>query len=377
MFVYGLNFMKKYVVFLMVLCFVSFAKANEWTFSAKGLVGAYYGVSETKGKNKYPNRWVGRGDATVSVNYVFEDGHKLGVEASTTIMFRQDDKNRRGGEYRFYPYVKEVSKYGEIYLGYAKNAATMLHKGAKDITFLGVDDSNITYFLDNSNWNNGYKKTYFATPKSTSIMNDGRAPKLVYIAPVDETMKVGFSYAPNNANRRGMTSRYVDYEEVEDGYTFATQKKWSFDDSDLYASLGYGLFNRTDKELSLGITLEKGNFNIASGYKKAYGDGDKNPISTIKVNNNLPAYFDNYRESQAWNISVGYKWNKYKTNLAYLLNDAKNTRHQDNIVLWSNVYEFDKGFEIYGAGGYLRMHGTEQNDDDRGYAIIGGVGFRF
>ena len=50
-----LNFMKKYVVFLMVLCFVSFAKANEWTFSAKGLVGAYYGVSETKGKNKYPN----------------------------------------------------------------------------------------------------------------------------------------------------------------------------------------------------------------------------------------------------------------------------------------------------------------------------------
>ncbi len=369
--------MKKYGLFVLLCFFPVTVSAGELSFEANGLAGVYYGVSQTKGKNKYPNRMVGRGDATLNASYVFDDGHKLGLEAATAIIIKEDDKDRSEGEYRFYPYVKDVSKYGEVYLGYAKNAANMLHKGAKDITFLGVDDSDITYFLSDSNWSNGYKKTYFATPKSTSIMNDGRAPKLVYIAPIDETMKVGFSYAPDNKNRRGMSSRYVDYEEVEDGYTFATQKKWSFDEGDLYVSLGYGLFNRTDKELSLGVALEKGNFNVATGYKKAYVDGDKNPISTVKVSDNLPAYFDNYRESRAWNISMGYKWENYKTNLAYLITDAKNTRHQDNIILWTNVYELDNGFELYGAGGYLLMHGTEQSDDNRGYAVLGGVGLRF
>ena len=369
--------MKKYWLFALFVFLPASLFAGEWSFDAKGLVGAYYGMSETKGKNKYPNRWVGRGDTTINTSYIFDNGHKLGLEASATIMSRQDDKNRRGGEYRFYPYIKDVSKYGEVYLGYAKNAATMLHKGAKDITFLGVDDSNITYFLDDSNWNNGYKKTYFATPKSTTVMNDGRAPKFVYIAPIDNTTKAGFSYTPDNANRRGMNSRYVDYEEVEDGYSFALQKKWQADEWTLYTSAGYGLFNRTDKELSLGVTLEKGKFNIAAGYKKAYVDGDKNSISMTKVSDNLPAYFDNYRESQAWNVSVGYEWDKYKTNWAYLITDAENTRHQDSMILWSNVYELNNGFEVYGAGGYIQMHGDEQEDDNRGYAIVSGIGYRF
>ena len=362
----------------MLLFFVStMASAREWSFDAKGLVGTYYGVSETKGKNKYPNRMVGRGDVTINASYVFDNGHKLGLEASTAIIIKEEDKDRSEGEYRFYPYIKDISKYGEIYLGYAKSAANMLHKGAKDITFLGVDDSNITYFLSDSNWSNGYKKTYFATPKSTSIMNDGRAPKLVYIASISDNLKFGFSYAPDNKNRRGMNSRYVDYEDVEDGYTFAMQKKWDLGENKLYTSLGYGLFNRTDKELSVGVSLEREKFNIAAGYKKAYVDGDKNQISIVKVSDNLPAYFDNYRESQAWNISLGYKWEKYKTNLAYLMTDAENTRHQDSIILWTNVYELDNGFEVYGAGGYLRMHGTTLSDDDRGVAIISGIGLRF
>ena len=53
-------------------------------------------------------------------------------------MFRQDDKNRRWGEYRFYPYFLDESQYGSFYLGYAYNVAHILHKGAKEITFLKV-----------------------------------------------------------------------------------------------------------------------------------------------------------------------------------------------------------------------------------------------
>ncbi len=369
--------MKKYGFLLFILLVPKFVIAGEWKPDISGLVGIYYGVAETKEETKYPQRLIGRADAMLKGEYIFDNDHKVGVYASTTMMLREDDKNRSEGEYRFYPYVVDKSKIGEFYLGYTYNAAYMLHKGAKDITFLKVDDSNATYFLSNPNWNNGYKDTLYATPKSTAILNDGRAAKIVYILPLDDDVKVGFSYTPDNANRRGMVSRYVDYEEQEYGYTGGLQKKIKYNDNIFYTSLGYGIFNRTDKELSLGLSWEYKNFNAAMGYKKAYVDGDKNPISFTSVRGSLPAYFDNYRESEAWNISIGYQWNKFKTNVAYLNTTAENTRHQDNLFLWSNVYSMDNKVELYTMGTYLNTHGEDVDNDNRGYAIICGVGFRF
>ena len=93
--------------------------AGEWGCGAKGLLGAYYDVSETKGKNKYPNRWVERRYVTINMSHIFDCEHRLETEAATIIIFCQDDKNRRGVKYKFYPYIKDVSKYGEVYLGYA------------------------------------------------------------------------------------------------------------------------------------------------------------------------------------------------------------------------------------------------------------------
>ena len=103
--------MKKYFLIALFSFFSSTLYAGEWDYSAKGLVGAYYGVSETKAENKYPNRIIGRGNATINAGYVFDDGHKLGVEAAATIIVKEDDKDRSEGEYRFYPYVKDEHTY--------------------------------------------------------------------------------------------------------------------------------------------------------------------------------------------------------------------------------------------------------------------------
>jgi len=370
--------MKKHcILFSLLMLFPTISQAGHWQFDTSGLAGMYYGISNTKQKNPYANRWVIRGDASLKADYIFDKNHKMGIHASTSAIFKQDDKNYRGGEYRFYPYIMDSSTYGEFYLGYTYNAAYMLHKGAKDITFLNIDDSNATYFLTNPNWSNGFKSTFFATPKSTSIMNDGRAPKFTYIKPFTNDIKAGFSYTPDNAHRRGMVSRYVDYEGKENGYSFGLQKKWDLNNSTLYTSAGYGLFNGTDNEYSLGITWEYKNFNIASGYKKAEINGNKNPISTSKVSDYLPAYFDNYRESEAWNISIGYKWDNFKTNFAYLNTKAKNTRHQDNLLLWSNVYNITEHVELFLSTAYLNLHGLTNSDDNHGYGIVTGIGYRF
>ena len=370
--------MKKFIIItLLSFMYPTISYANNFDFDVSGLAGVYYGIAQTKEQNKYPNRWVVRADTSLKTNYNFTDTHSIGLHASTTIMFRQDDKNRRGGEYRFYPYIIDKSEFGEFYLGYTYNVAYMLHKGAKDITFLKIDDSNATYFLSNPNWNNGYKSTFYATPKSTSILNDGRAPKFTYIFPYKDNFKIGFSYTPENAHRRGMVSRYVNYETNEDGYTFGAQKKWTVNKTKIYLSSGYGIFNHTDTEFSLGFSLEYGNFNLASGYKKAYIDGTKNPISTATINSYLPAYFDNYRESQAWNVSMGYKWEKFKTNIAYFNTTAKNTRHQDNLILWSNIYSVNKFVDIFLSATYLNTHGLTPNSDNRGYGFISGLGINY
>lgn len=353
------------------------AYANFWNYQAHGLAGAYYGITQTQNTNKYPNRWLLRGDAALKADYVFNDEHKTGLHAFTTIIFREDDINHRSGEYRFYPYFADTSAYGTVYLGYNYNAADILHKGARDITFLKIDNSNITSFLNNPNWNNGFKSTKYATPKSTSIITDGRAPKITYLSPHFDNTQIGFSYTPHNANRRGMTSRYTNYETNEDGYTAGFQKKWRINDHKIYLSVGYGIFNKTDKETSAGLTWKYKNFNIATGYKKSYIDGNRNPITTHSDSLSLPSWFDNYRESQAWNISTGYKNDYFKTNLAFLQTQTDNTRHQDNLIIWSNIIPLNDYLEFYTIGSHLNTHGDTVYNDNDGYTLISGIGFTF
>lgn len=370
--------MKKITLILINFLITTPAISGTWDFNTHGLAGAYYGFSKTKYENKYPGRFVTRTDATLQANYLFDKTTKIGIHASSAVIYKEDDKDRSEGEYRFYPYIVSESDLGLLQIGYTQNAAYQLHKGATEITFLKLDDSNATYFLSNPNWGNGFKSTYSYTPKSTSIMTDGRAPKITYITPSWKGLKLGASYTIHNANRRGMTSRYTDYETNEDGYTFGAQKEWNLSKrAKLITSVGYGVFNTTDKEISLATRFEYCRFNMGAGYKKAYIDGNKNPISTTKKSSYLPAYFDNFRESEAWNMSVGYKWEKFKTNLSFLHSQAKNTRHQDSLFIFSNAYNLTKMIELYGVATHLNAHSTTHQKDNKGVSFITGIGLRF
>ena len=178
-----------------------------------------------------------------------------------------------------------------------------------------------------------------------------------------------------------MVSRYTNYESTEDGYAFGMQNRWQLpDNSTLYSSFGYGIFNRTDNEMSFGLAWIKNNFNVGAGYKNAWINGNKNPITYISNNPHLPALFDNYRESSAYNFSVGYKFNdKLKTNLAYIYTQAANTRNSDNLYIWSNVYSTNKYIDIFLVGAYINAKGASKYEDvnNKGYAAITGIGIKF
>ena len=359
------------------------AAAHGFEFSQSGMAGVYYGIMETRDNNNVsnmPNRLVFRSDGNLEGAYKFENQTRLGVHADYTLVFRQHDKDYNDGDWRFYPYaLAENPKYGKFTVGHTYNAAFQLHQGAQEITWIGIQDSNLPYWLTSANWVNGLKTVKFATPKSTNIMDDGRSFKFSYFTPLIGNTKFGFSYAPDNASRRGMVSRYTSYQKKEDGYTAAMQNKWNPGLGDLYTSVAYGLFNRTDNEWAFGVRWVVDKFNVSTSYKNAYIDGDKNPISTTARSPHLPAYFDNYREGEAWDFSVGYDFGRFKTNFAYLHSEAKNTRNRDDIFIQANRYSLNEYFELFWVNAYSNSKGVDRNSDNnnKGYAVITGIALKY
>lgn len=359
------------------------AAAHGFEFSQSGMAGVYYGIMETRDNNNVsnmPNRLVFRSDGNLEGAYKFENQTRLGVHADYTLVFRQHDKDYNDCDWRFYPYaLAENPKYGKFTVGHTYNAAFQLHQGAQEITWIGIQDSNLPYWLTSANWVNGLKTVKFATPKSTNIMDDGRSFKFSYFTPMIGNTKFGFSYAPDNASRRGMVSRYTSYQKKEDGYTAAMQNKWNPGLGDLYTSVAYGLFNRTDNEWAFGVRWVVDKFNVSTSYKNAYIDGDKNPISTTARSPHLPAYFDNYREGEAWDFSVGYDFGRFKTNFAYLHSEAKNTRNRDDIFIQANRYSLNEYFELFWVNAYSNSKGVDRNSDNnnKGYAVITGIALKY
>ncbi len=359
------------------------AAAHGFEFSQSGMAGVYYGIMETRDNNNVsnmPNRLVFRSDGNLEGAYKFENQTRLGVHADYTLVFRQHDKDYNDGDWRFYPYaLAENPKYGKFTVGHTYNAAFQLHQGAQEITWIGIQDSNLPYWLTSANWVNGLKTVKFATPKSTNIMDDGRSFKFSYFTPMIGNTKFGFSYAPDNASRRGMVSRYTSYQKKEDGYTAAMQNKWNPGLGDLYTSVAYGLFNRTDNEWAFGVRWVVDKFNVSTSYKNAYIDGDENPISTTARSPHLPAYFDNYREGEAWDFSVGYDFGRFKTNFAYLHSEAKNTRNRDDIFIQANRYSLNEYFELFWVNAYSNSKGVDRNSDNnnKGYAVITGIALKY
>ncbi len=359
------------------------AAAHGFEFSQSGMAGVYYGIMETRDNNNVsnmPNRLVFRSDGNLEGAYKFENQTRLGVHADYTLVFRQHDKDYNDGDWRFYPYaLAENPKYGKFTVGHTYNAAFQLHQGAQEIPWIGIQDSNLPYWLTSANWVNGLKTVKFATPKSTNIMDDGRSFKFSYFTPMIGNTKFGFSYAPDNASRRGMVSRYTSYQKKEDGYTAAMQNKWNPGLGDLYTSVAYGLFNRTDNEWAFGVRWVVDKFNVSTSYKNAYIDGDKNPISTTARSSHLPAYFDNYREGEAWDFSVGYDFGRFKTNFAYLHSEAKNTRNRDDIFIQANRYSLNEYFELFWVNAYSNSKGVDRNSDNnnKGYTVITGIALKY
>jgi len=225
-------------------------------------------------------------------------------------------------------------------------------------------------FLHNPNWKRNKKETKFATLNTTDINTDGVAPKINYVSPEFWGTAVGFSYMPDSYNRRGLENKKADYAR-DDAFVGAVYSDKRIGNINTKTAFGYAQYHENDKEFSVNVNLNYGNWTLGGGFRKTYIDGE----DKLKTKENLPEDFDGYREGYAWNVGIGYEIGPFSTALSYFDSKQKEKNNQNKVLVWSNQFEFNKYLEMYLAAAKLDYKNENLKDD--GYAGVVGIGVKF
>lgn len=358
--------MKLYqTVVLFLILLPTFAKAGEWNYNIEGYAQGLYGYTDTKKHN----HGVGKANINTSVEYIFnnDDRFSLNLDIMGGIDKELQDYNQ--GRWGEEAYVIYDSAFGQIMFGQVYNVASLFHNGAYTTGALSTP-SDVVDFLSNPNWRRTSKETYFATLNSTDINTDGVAPKINYISPEYKGTAIGFSYMPNSYNRRGLINKHANYAH-DDGFVGAIYNDIDFNFFSTQASFGYAQYHGNDKEFSYSLRINKGNWHIGGGYRKTYIDGD----DKSKKSQDLLSDFDGFRESEAWNIGIGFEFGPIQSSLNYFESSSDNTDNQNKMVAFSSQYQFNEYIDIYMAAAHTDYENIYESKS--GYAIVSGIGVKF
>lgn len=345
--------------------FPCFCFAGEWNYNIEGQAQTLYGYTDIKKHN----HGVGKANILASAEYNFteEDVFSFNLNVMTGVDRDLQDYNQ--GRWGEEAYIIYDSSLGQLMLGQVYNVASLFHNGAYTTGVL-LNTSDIADFLSNPNWRRTSKETVFATLNSTDINTDGVALKINYISPEFYGTAIGFSYIPDSYNRRGLINKHVDYAH-DDGFVGAIYNDVDFEYFASQISLGYAQYHGNDKELSVGLRLNRGNWYIGGGYRKTYIDGD-NKLSNSE---DLIAEFDGYREGEAWNTGIGFEFGSVQSSLSYFESFSNKSDNQNKMVAFSNQYQFNKYIDIYLAIAYVDYENLYEKTS--GYAVISGMGVKF
>ena len=352
---------------------------ENWTFNAGANAKVLYGYNSVSNKYDMVND---SEDVYTSLSlnfsaaYNFNQYYQLGVyylpNSSGTNYFKSYD----GSEWDHQIYGALATLYGQFQVGMNYNVAYLFYVGAPSVGALGVNDSGITDFLDNPNWNRiGGRVAFYPTLDSTRLDTDNIATKFNYISPVFYGTQIGFSYMPSAYNREGLLNGYAPYYDKE-AYVVAISNQHQFGDINIASYAGYGLYVDDHQDMSVGMSLNYENWTLGGSYRQTDADSD-NPINQ-QINETItPAYYDGFRDGRVWNIGLSYTYEKFSTGISYFESMARKTDNRDQFVQWANQYQLNENLALYTAIGYVRFEGLNgtAEDSNEGCSFIAGVGF--
>ena len=370
--------MKKYLTLAAFLAVCSTANAGEFIYDYGATAAGFYGYSDyadsyrARYKHHHTPVWA---EITSAVGYRFDNGDELTLGAEGQISGGKEVEDYNHGKWGENLYVSyDSEKYGEFTVGQIYNAAYQLAVGAPSVGLWRVNNSPITDFIANPNWQRHSRTTSYRTLNSTYLNTDADAPKISYTTPVFYNTKAAFSYAPDSYSAAGLVNKHSRYDNRA-SYSLGLYNNADFDYFEIESSLGYAYNHKNNQEISAGMSIYRKGWTLGGSYRKSWTDSHDYALNE-RPNTSVyrPDYFDGYRRGQAFNVGLSYEIGPLKTGVSYFAAYADKTDNKDKIISWANRFALNKYAAVYLIGAYAEYKGNGRiEDNNRGYAAICGL----
>ncbi len=367
--------MKKIATLCGCLLLAAPAQAGEWFYEYGALANAFYGYSDYA--HTYTHFYKhyhtpATAELTTAAGYRFDETTevRLGLEAQAAGGKQVEDYNH--GEWGENIYAALNSAYGELSVGQIYNAAYQLAVGAPSVGAFRVNNSMLTDFIANPNWQRHSKIASYRTLNSTYLNTDADAPKISYTTPEFYHTKAAFSYTPDSYSRAGLINKHSRY---DNRASYAAGLYNNFDAGwlEVESSLGYAYNHKNNQEVSAGLSLYRKGWTLGGSYRQSFTTSHDYDLN-LRTADDMPYYFDGYRRGHAFNVGLSYEIGPFKTGAAYFAAYADKTANKDKIISWTNRFALNKYVALYAATAYAEYRGDgDIRDNNRGWAFIGGL----
>ncbi|MBR1601365.1 MAG: porin [Alphaproteobacteria bacterium] len=371
--------MKKYYTAAVLSLLSLPVYAGEFVYDYSAVVDGFYGYTQYADKYRHlyqRNNTPVSAEISTSIGYEFTNNQKISLGFDAQAAHGKEIKDYNHGDWGENLYLSYAFGYGELSVGQIYNAAYQMAVGAPTVGYFRVNNTPMTDFISNPNWQRKGKITSYRTLNSTYLNTDADAFKISYTTEEFYNTKLAVSYTPDSYSEAGLINKHSRYDN-RSSYAVGLYNNLDLDFVEVESSLGYAYNRKNNQEISAGLSLYRKGWTLGGSYRKSFTTSGDYALN-ITDKENMPYYFDGYRRGQAFNVGLSYEIGPFKTGLSYFAAYADKTNNRDSVVSWVNRFAFNKYVSIYLATSYAEYKGDKVIDEsNRGYAAVGGLELSF
>ena len=271
-----------------------------------------------------------------------------------------------------------ASKYGELYVGQAQNAAVMLGVNRPNINIWQIQPAEMVNYLSNPNWQQKKSRKYYSTLNSTLINTDGSSFKLSYLSPEWQNTRLGLSYTPENNAKDGLSSKFAPYYD-KSAWIISLQnyRYFNFGETNFYAA--FADFTDSHREYAAGLSYYHKGWTLFASYRKTQTSDSDAKITTQTLSPNMPAYFDAFRNGYAWNAGMSLQFAYVSAIVSYFESAADDFDARNRFVNTHLSFKMHKNLSFYAGFGWSEFTAGKDflAENNRGIYTYTGIEFNF
>jgi len=301
------------------------------------------------------------------IGYEFNQNYTTSLIGYFMIDTAKEVENYNQGIWGEEVYNLTETPWGDITIGQASNVAYNFAVGAPNASKVHINNTELVNFINNPNWYKKGHKVSYKTLNSTYINTDGASLKANYVTPEFAGMKFGVTYVPETYSQSGLVAKDSRYKD-KSAYVLGAYGAWDILGYELETSLGFADYHKNDKEYSAGISIYRKGWTLGGSYRKTEVSHHDYALDRANL-------YDAYREGRAYNIGLSYEIGPITTGIAYFDSKAEKTDNHDEIISFSNSYQYNKYLTLSLTAAHLLSKGENKNPENntKGYAFILGL----